>query len=148
MSGPVFVDTNVLLYAADASERVKQPLARTWLEELWLRHAGRVSAQVLHEFYVTVTRKLSPGLERAQARELVRRYLTWGVAGGDTSLLDAAWRVEDRFGLAFWDALILASALAQRCTHLLSEDFAEGADYEGVRVVSPFTSAPGAHFQR
>lgn len=148
MTGPVFVDTNVLVYAADASERVKQPLAHAWLAELWLRRTGRVSAQVLHEFYVTVTRKLSPGLDRAHAREHVRRYLTWGVSGSDPSLLEAAWRVEDRHGLAWWDALILAAAVAQRCTHLLSEDFAAGAEYEGVRVVSPFTHAPAEFFRR
>src|SRR5712692_5673330 len=70
--GLVFVDTNVLVYARDSSERTKHPRARAWLEMLWRERTGRLSTQVLHEYYVTVTRNLKPGLRADEAREDVR----------------------------------------------------------------------------
>ena len=60
-----FVDTNVLAYTPYTSEPDKQPAARAWMEHLWTLQAGRTSTRVLDEYYVTVTRKLSPGLDRA-----------------------------------------------------------------------------------
>ena len=56
-----FVDTNVLVYARDASEPDKQPRAEAWMQHLWRTRSGRTCVQVLNEYYVTVTRKLSPG---------------------------------------------------------------------------------------
>ena len=67
MSAPVFVDTNVLVYARDASEPGKQPRAAAWLAHLWREQTGRTSVQVLSEYYATVTRKLRPGLPAADA---------------------------------------------------------------------------------
>lgn len=48
MSGLVFVDTNVLVYAVDAGDRDKHAAARAWRAELWTRRRGRLSFQVLH----------------------------------------------------------------------------------------------------
>jgi predicted nucleic acid-binding protein len=138
MTALVFVDTNVLVYAADASEPGKQPLAHAWLAHLWRTHAGRVSLQVLQEYYVTVTRKLEPGVSPARAREHVRRYLTWAPLMPDGALLENAWKLEARFRLSWWDALIVAAARRQECTHLLSEDLSDGTTYDGLTVVSPF----------
>jgi predicted nucleic acid-binding protein len=64
MSAPIFVDTNILVYALDAGAREKQRQAAAWTESVWRSGRGRVSTQVLHEFYVTVTQKLRPGLDR------------------------------------------------------------------------------------
>ena len=62
MSAPIFVDANVFVYARDVDDVVRQPLARSWLEWLWQQELGRTSTEVLSEYYVTVTRKLKPGL--------------------------------------------------------------------------------------
>ena len=68
MSDNIFVDTNVLVYSRDASEPEKQPLAMAWMKHLWENRTGRLSFQVLQEFYVTVVFKLDPGLEPENAR--------------------------------------------------------------------------------
>jgi predicted nucleic acid-binding protein len=61
MTGPAFVDTNVLVYSRDAGEPAKQARAMDLLRLLWETRIGRVSQQVLHEYYVTVSfRKGSP----------------------------------------------------------------------------------------
>jgi len=42
MTAPVFVDTNVLIYALGRGDLKKQEAARAWRTELWKSHSGRI----------------------------------------------------------------------------------------------------------
>jgi predicted nucleic acid-binding protein len=77
MSDRVFVDTNVLVYSRDTSQGDKQQVAARWMETLWERGTGRTSVHVLNEFFVTVTGKLKPGLERGDAWADVQDLMSW-----------------------------------------------------------------------
>ncbi len=142
MNARVFVDTNVLVYCRDASEPQKQQEALAWMAALWDRRAGRLSFQVLQEFYVTVTAKLDPGLDKELARREVRALLAWQPLRVDARLLEGAWLLQDRFRLSWWDALIVAAAQSARCRYLLSEDFQEHQSLGDIRVVNPFAAQP------
>jgi len=139
---PIFVDTNVLVYARDSTEGSKQQLAGRWIDWLWRRRSGRLSVQVLHEYYVTVTRNLQPGLPADEARRDVGDLLRWNPLALDERLLESAWALEDQHGLSFWDALIVAAAARSGCAHLLTEDLADGRHLGGVEVVNPFLHQP------
>lgn len=139
---PIFVDTSLLVYWRDSSDAAKQRQAQHWLGTLWRAREGRISVQVLNEYYVTVTRKLRPGLDPATARSDVLRFSSWRPVLPDMPLVERAWQAEDRHGLSFWDALIVAAAQRSGCTHLLSEDLSNRQNYDGVEVVDPFTTAP------
>jgi len=138
----VFVDTNVLVYARDASEAEKQPLATAWMQALWESRQGRISVQVLQEYYVTVTKKLDPGLERSVARADIRTMSAWNPLPVDRALLEDAWQIEDRYGFSLWDATIVAAARRSGCRYLLTEDLQAGQDLDGTIVVNPFESKP------
>ncbi|HVT03584.1 MAG TPA: PIN domain-containing protein [Thermoanaerobaculia bacterium] len=142
MTATVFVDTNVLVYARDSSEPDKQKQASVWMTDLWRTRRGRISQQVLQEYYVTVTRKLRPGLLPKAAREDVRALFAWNPVPTDVALLDRAWFIEDAYRLSFWDAMIVAAARIARAGILLTEDLQEGADLDGVMVVNPFRRCP------
>lgn len=144
MSATCFVDTNVLVYFRDASEPVKQRRARQWLERLWRDGSGRISAQVLNELYVTLTVKLKPGLSQRAARDELRDLVLWRPIATDAALIETAWSVQDHFGLAWWDALIVAAAHVAGCRWLLTEDLQDGQDLDGVVVVNPFSHEPAA----
>ena len=144
MTGLTFVDTNILVYARDAGEPAKQARAMDVLRVLWKSRLGRVSQQVLQEYYVTVTRKLKPGLPKEEARDDIAALLAWRPLAPSGSTLSKAWELEDRFGLTWWDSLIVAAALANRCTLLLSEDLQDGQQIDGLRIQNPF--APGFDF--
>ena len=91
MSGePTFVDTNVLVYAYDLDAGAKHDAARARLQTLWEDEAGLMSTQVLQEFYVTVTRKLSRPLPRRTAGEVVGTYGAWPIHRPDVDDLIAA----------------------------------------------------------
>lgn len=141
MTAPVFVDTNVFLYARDARDAVKQQRAAGWLEHLWRERLGRTSAQVLSEYYVTVTRKLDPGLPLLEAWEDVDALFAWRPQAVDEALMRRGHEIEQRHRLSWWDSLVVAAAQTQGCALLLSEDFQDGATYAGVIVRSPFTFA-------
>ncbi|MDT8451000.1 MAG: PIN domain-containing protein [Wenzhouxiangellaceae bacterium] len=141
-SDRVFVDTNVLVYARDASEPSKQPQAAEWMASLWRSKRGRLSTQVLSEYYQTVTRKLDPGLDRETARADVEDLMRWNPTPIDDDTLAGAWMLEDRFALSWWDALIVAAARQNGCRHLLSEDLQHGQVFDDVEVVNPFSAAP------
>lgn len=146
-NAPVFVDTNVLVYSRDASAAEKQRRAREWLEALWRSRRGRLSRQVLHEYYVTVTQKLSPGMPRVEARADVRAFETWQPLASDLALLERAWSLQDSYAISFWDSLVVAAAMAAGCSHLLSEDLQAGQRFGELEVTDPFTTAPAELLQ-
>jgi predicted nucleic acid-binding protein len=140
MTAPVFVDTNVLLYALDQANLRKQQMARIWRDELWKNRRGRVSFQVLQEFFVNATRQsLST---REDARSEVRDLLAWKPVPLDASTLERGWKIQDRYKLSFWDALIVAAAQQASCGYLLTEDLQAGQDLDGIVVVNPFHADP------
>lgn len=141
MTAPVFVDTNVLVYARDLREKAKQAVAARWIGQLWRDRAGRTSMQVLSEFYVTVTRKLKPGMLAAQAWDEVNAFLTWHPQAVDAVLLQRAYQIEQRYRLSWWDSAVIGAAQLQDCALLLTEDLQDGAVFGSVTVRSPFTLA-------
>lgn len=140
----VFVDTNVLLYAEDTAHATKHAQARQWLAWLWIERRGRLSSQVMHEFYVNSVRKLRPAMPQGDARAEVRRYQQWRPWLVDHATVETAWAVEARHGLSYWDALMVAAAQHQGCRWLLTEDLQHGQRIEGVQVVNPFQVEPSA----
>ena len=140
MTDPVFVDTNVFVYAADAGDAEKQYRASLWLAELWRSRLGRISFQVLQEFFVTVTHK-KPDI-RDQARAQVRDLLAWRPVVTNALILEQAWRMQDRFKLSFWDALIVSAAKSADCHWLLTGDLQANQNLDGVTVINPFRHSP------
>lgn len=112
------------------------------MAELWRSRRGRVSTQVLAEYYVNVTQKLQPGLDREIARADVRALFAWQPLDLDGPVFEQAWRIQDRYKVSFWDALIAAAASVAGCRQVLTEDLQDGQEIAGVRVVNPFLSLP------
>ena len=138
MNATVFVDTNVFVYARDASEPKKQPTAAEWIRELWIEQRGRTSMQVLSEYYATVTRKLDPGLKPDEAWEDISALLAWEPQEIGRNVLIRAREIERRFALSWWDSMIVAAAQLQNCALLLTEDLQHGLVCGTVTVRNPF----------
>jgi predicted nucleic acid-binding protein len=138
MSAVCFVDTNLLVYFRDATEAGKQAIAARWLSALWRSRSGRVSFQVLSEYYVTVTQHLHPGLPREEARMDIRSLLAWRPVGMDRLLVEGAWGLQDRYRFSWWDALVVAAAQRANCRYLLSEDLQPEQQVGSVVIIDPF----------
>jgi len=138
MSANCFVDTNILVYSRDSSEPDKQIQAKQWLTHLWQQESGRISAQIMNEYYVTVTQKLKPGLSKEQARSDLRALAVWQPLEISTQLIESAWEVQDQFTYSWWDSLVIASALFLDCQYLLSEDMQHNQQLGKLTIINPF----------
>lgn len=141
MTGPCFVDANVLVYTRDTRDEKKRRRALQWISYLWQERLGRTSVQVLSEYYAVATRKLSPRVPSGEAWDYVNELLAWRPQPIDEVLLKRAYEVEQRWLLSWWDSMVVGAAQLQDCALLLTEDLQDGAVFGGVTVRSPFTLA-------
>jgi predicted nucleic acid-binding protein len=132
-----FLDTNVLVYLFDHDEPDKEQCARDILEQAQPGDLA-LSAQVLSEFYVVVTRKLKRPLEKTGAAQAVDWLSLLRVVPLDSELVKAAIQTSRSAQLSYWDGLIVASAAAAGCERLLTEDLNDGQVIGSVHVENPF----------
>ena len=142
MTANVFVDTNVLIYAVDQADLQKQQAAQAWRQWLWETNRGRISFQVLQEFYVNAIKKQLSA--QAEIRKEIEDLMTWQPIPLDASVIARAWKIEDRYRISFWDSLIIAAARVADCRYLLTEDLQRGQELDGVMIVDPFVTAPAS----
>jgi len=138
MTGKVFLDTNILIYAYDLDAANKRVRAVSVVKDLWETESGIISTQVLQEFYVNVTQKIPTPLSRAKARGVLNAYAVWQmeIIRPDTILL--ASEFQERHQLSFWDAMIVSAAFQGGAEILISEDLNHGQIIEGIRIENPF----------
>ena len=101
MKDKVFVDTNILIYAHDLDAGQKKAISSAVVKDLWKNRSGIISIQVLQEFYVNVTRKISNPLPKPKAREIIESYLAWDVELNEVRTILAASEIEERYNLSF-----------------------------------------------
>lgn len=135
-----FVDSNLLLYYVDPTNPNKRARAAEWLKALWMTGGGRLSWQVLHEFYCNAVKKM--GLAPDAARDIVKNLSHWTPVDSSLGLIQQAWEWMETGQLSYWDALILAAAERSGARYLLSEDFQPGRRYAQVQVLDPFDNSP------
>src|SRR5689334_20688691 len=110
MNADAFLDTNVLIYA------IAQDDARTAQARALLQRGGTISVQVLNEFANVAHRKLKRGWP-----DIVEALAALRVLFPDPQTISlathrAAVSIAERYGFAFYDALIVASALEAGCS--------------------------------
>lgn len=131
-----FVDTNILVYAHDSSSPTKQQICIELVDRLSASRFGRLSTQVLVEFFSAVTRKLD--LRPAVAIEILNDLAVWLVYSPSADDVIEAALLSAKHSISIWDALIIQAALASRCTILWSEDMQHGRRFQTLVVRSPF----------
>lgn len=137
MTDRSFVDTNVWVYTVDANEPQKQARARVILEPDAEKDLV-ISAQVLGEFFVTVSRKFARSVPEEDARAMVDRMARLPVVPIDATLVTAAIAGSREWQISYWDALIISAAEMSGCRRVLSEDLSDGTTYGSVTVENPF----------
>jgi predicted nucleic acid-binding protein len=131
-----FVDTNVLVYAHDGGAGKKHERSVQLLNRLFDTGAGALSIQVLTEFYAVATKKLL--MTSREAEEVLVDLGGWIIHRPGHADLVSAGRLQRRYKIAWWDALVVNSAIELGSSVLWSEDLAGGQRYGTVRVRNPF----------
>ncbi len=137
------VDTNVLVYFADADEPVKQQQASQLLAELCLPETDPLLLwQVAAEFLNCLRRwEFAGRISRAETLRLFSQIEeSFELVLPTRNVIHTALDLNARYSLSHWDSLLVAACIEAGVTTLYSEDMADGADYDGVRIVNPFRS--------
>ncbi len=141
MTDRILIDTNVVVYAYDRSEPIKQVQALGVLNELAASRKGILSSQVLIEFHNAVTRRIADPLTSEEAHERVRNMImAWPVLDITPLIVLEAARGALQHQMRIWDAQIWATARLNQIPVIFSEDFSDGAVVEGIRTVNPFAA--------
>jgi predicted nucleic acid-binding protein len=137
MPGPDFLDTNVLVYAYDASNPAKQEVAQDLVRRAV---AGEIvtSTQVLAEFAATLLHKLSPPASGADVSAILDALGPIKTIAPDGDTVRRAVQAHAQYGVHFYDGMILAAAERGACARILSEDFSADQTYFGMTVANPF----------
>jgi predicted nucleic acid-binding protein len=140
-----FIDSNVLLYAHDVNDALREAAAKAWLEALAHHQAGQINLQVLNELAAVLLRKrwlATP--DRAFA--VVDNYAAFGDKPVSRAEVKLARHLHSRAGYSWWDCILLASALELGCSHFLSEDLQDGQVIDGLTIIDPFRHEPADFF--
>lgn len=138
MTDKYFVDTNVLVYAHDVSETDKRTKARALVLKGLSEDRIVLSAQVLSEFFVTITQKVKHPLPVAKAREELEILRAATLIDIDADLVLEAVDLKIKHKNSYWDSLIIAAALKGSCRRLYSEDLQSGQRLGPLEIVNPF----------
>jgi len=131
-----FIDTNVLVYAEASDAPVKQRAALALLKQLYESTDGVVSTQVLQEYCNVALKKLRLSAQHIRAQ--LDLYEQFEVVHVTPTVIRSGLDLYQTRSLAFYDALIIASAQLAGCNVIFSEDLNTGETMAGVRIVNPF----------
>ncbi|MGO9862485.1 MAG: PIN domain-containing protein [Terriglobales bacterium] len=137
MLAPEFLDTNVLVYAYDASDPKKQRVAQDLVRRAVAGEIA-ISSQVLAEFAATLLHKLSPAARPEDVLGLLDALGPMKMVVADAEIVRRAVEARASYGLHFYDGMIVAAAERAGCGRIWSEDLNEGQKYFGVTVANPF----------
>jgi predicted nucleic acid-binding protein len=142
MSSRFFIDTNLLIYAIDATDPGKQAVAQKWIATAHESGDGMVSFQVVQEWFNVVLRKAAAPLSVDEAALIYCQLIEplWRIQSS-RELLDTALDLHRRDSISWWDSLIVSAAIQGGCDRVLSEDLQHGRKISSVKVLNPFRTA-------
>ncbi len=140
MSGKFFLDTNIFVYSFDTNSPKKAAQATKLIRKGIETHGGIVSYQVVQEFFNVALRRFAKPMSSPDAEQyLSTTFRPLLAVHSSPALYGEALRIGARFRLAWYDSLIVASAIEGQCNVLYSEDFQDGQKIAGVTISNPFT---------
>ncbi|MBI5750339.1 MAG: PIN domain-containing protein [Nitrospinae bacterium] len=129
----IFIDSNILIYSYSSTEIGKKDKVLLILENEEIA----ISTQVINEFIWIMSRKFNVDME---SLKVINNNLfeIFNVGMVSKATIDKAIDIAKSYKYAYWDSLMLSSALESRCIAIYSEDMQHGQNIEGVRIINPF----------
>ena len=131
-----FLDTNILVYAALNQDPRKHRLAALLVKDALQMNDGVLSVQVINEFTNILFKKTKRRAD--EIRKLTEIFSPLNRMDMTAVLVNDAIGIKDRYGIQYYDALIIAAAKQCGCDTILSEDLNDGQLYDGILCRDPF----------
>lgn len=139
-NSPVFLDTNIFVYAFFSGEPLKQAKAVRLIEASLASGQGCVSYQVIQEFANVARKKFAVGMSTADCKAFIEAALQpMNRVASSPALVYSALALQDELRYSFYDSLVIAAALQAGAGTLYSEDLQHAQQVRGLlRIVNPF----------
>lgn len=134
MPNAIFLDTNILIYAAAGAR--SDPRKHAISAELFENEDAIISSQVMAEFYWNVVRKNY--LDAGTAARWLDTLSMMLVVDVSAEIVIRGAALARRYQIAYWDAALIAASQHGGAETLYTEDLNHGQLYDGVRAVNPF----------
>ncbi len=136
------IDSNILIYAHDTTEKEKYKKSIALLEECWrYNKTFAVSVQNLSEFFVVVTEKIEQPIKKKDAKEIIRRIIefrNWIKCKPEEHSVVKAAELCEEYNIPYWDALIVAVMFENKITRIYTENVKDFNKVKGLEVINPF----------
>jgi len=137
MSGPDFLDSNILIYAHDDADLHKQRVAQDLIRRA-INGEMIVWTQTLAEFSATLLQRFSKIFSADEVIGILDALAPVGLVVTDAGVVRRAVEAHQTYGVHFYDGMIVAAAERGGCSRIWSEDLNAGQKYFGVIVENPF----------
>ena len=137
----IAIDTNVFVYAFDATEPDKQIRAREFFQGMFASaEATVIPWQVAAELLARFRKWEAAGkMTRDDVRARFGEFLNvWRLALPAVEVFEVSSQIQAFHSLSHWDSLLIAACKVAGASRLYSEDMQHGAVYSGVEIVNPF----------
>lgn len=139
MPAEAFLDTNIFVYHIDVTDPRKQGIAESLVWEMIEDETGAISHRVVHEFCNVALRHATAKLTPQEVERFVADVFgALEIMPASLELSLAAVSVPARYGVHFYDALMIAAALEAGCTTIYSEDMQHGQRFGELVIRNPF----------
>jgi predicted nucleic acid-binding protein len=135
------IDTNILVYAYDSSEKEKHDVSKEILKQIWQMGGGVVCLQNLLEFFVVITKKVENPIDTNDAKAIVEDILisdNWMIIDRDVDTCINAIDLVSKYGIHLWDTLIAACMKENEISEIVTENKRDFEKIEGLKVTVPF----------
>lgn len=136
------LDSNILVYAFDTSEKEKYQAAKNLLQKcLDRKEIFFVSLQNISEFYSVVTTKIEKPISHKEARDICKQIFLFSgfrkIISTHQTMLDAMY-INEQFSVPYFDALIAATMLENQVPIIYTENIRHFSKIPGIRTINPF----------
>ncbi len=131
----IFIDTNILAYNLDKSDRDKSEKCRNILKLFKSENVGVISTQVMQECYVTATKKLK--IDPFKVKNILHSLENFEVVTISPTVINEAIDCSVISQISFWDSLIVCAAEQAKCEKLWTEDLTDGQVIRGIQIQNP-----------
>ena len=143
MKDEIFLlDSNILVYAFDSSEKAKHRVAKELLKLCWLGSTTyAVSIQNLSEFFVNVTKKVDNPISKQEGADIVKKMIEFeGLVKIEPTKETVAKALDIilKSNTSYWDALIAATMVENRIFKVYTENTKDFSKIEAVKAENPF----------
>ena len=133
----VFIDTNILVYAYLDNEKEKHDTVVSLFKNKLVRENVFISIQIINEFYVTLEKYKIPHTKSVNTLFDISKAMN--IVPLDFATVERCFKIKEKYAYAWWDSLILASALENNCSLVYSEDMQHKQVIEKtLTLINPF----------